>query len=209
MLIIKLQNSKTKLHLFLTKQGEDQYLTKWAFFVAATTVSLFLVNSALFSGKVPFDIAMLAVVLLVVMIAYFLKQRQQPFNYIEKMCAYVACAISIFLTQTSDAAIGELHVFYYALFVLLALSFIVGIRFSKGRRFGITTLDFLVLFIALFAANIIGSDYIGDSFGVSVAMLIVLFYGVELIVTKLTVRSDIFRLVLFAAFAVIGFRGLL
>jgi len=202
------KNTLTALHQFLKKLVDNKGMPRWAFYVTTFTVSLYMLQAGLLSDKISFDVAMLSLVLLCVMFFYFIKQRQQPFNNLEKMCAYVTCAVSLLLTHTDRIESSGLEIYIFALFGLLALSIIIGIRFSKGRRFNVTPLDFLALFIALVAFIIIDDWDQGSQMGENVLMLLILFYGVELIVAKLTRRSDIFRFVLFVSLSIVAVRGL-
>jgi len=203
------KNTLTALHQILKRLVDDNSMPRWAFYVTATAVSFYLVQGSLVSSAISIDVLILSLALLVILGGYFFKQRQQPFNYPEKMCAYVICAISLYLTQSARLISSHLDMYYFSLFGLLALSIVIGIRFSKGRRFSVTPMDFLALFIALGTFIIIGDEYQEDIYGESVVLLLILFYGVELIVAKLTRLSDIFRIVLFVSLGIVTVRGLL
>jgi len=58
---------------------------------------------------------------------------------------------------------------------------VVRIRLSRERRFAVTTLDVLVVFVALVLPNLPGLSGAPSDLGFSVAKLIVLLYGVEML----------------------------
>jgi hypothetical protein len=92
---------------------------------------------------------------------------------------------------------------------VLALAVLVRMRLSRERRFELTTLDVLLIFIALAIPNLPGLIVGPSNLGFSILKLMVLVYAVELC----TDQSDRGRLVLAAGVAgcacVIGVRGLL
>ena len=203
------KNNLTDMHLLLRKLVDDNSVPRWAFYVTAYTVSLYIIQGGLLSKDIPIDISVLSLVLVCALCISYIKKRHQSFNFLEKMCAYVACAVSLFLTQNTQLSSSKLEIFHFALFGLLTLSIVIGIRFSKGRRFSITPLDLIALFITLIAFTIIGDQQLEQEVGENVLLLLILFYGVELTVAKLTRFSDVFRVVLFVSLAVVGFRGVL
>ncbi|MFV2057614.1 MAG: glycosyltransferase family 4 protein [Thiohalomonadales bacterium] len=202
-------NSLTTIHLLLKNLVDDNHMPKWAFYVTTATVSLYLLQAGLLSDNIPFDVAILSLLLCCILFYYFFKRRHQSFNHLEKMCAYVACTVALFLTHSIQVGSIELELYNTTLIGLLTISIIVGIRFSKGRRFDITPLDILALFIALIGFIIMGDEHQEGNFAENVLLLLILFYGVELIVAKLSRLSDIFRIVLFVALAVVGVRGMM
>jgi len=203
------KNTLTALHQFLKKMVDDNNMPRWAFYVTATTVSFYLLQGGLLSNNISNDVSILSLVLMCILLYNFIQYRHQPFNYTEKMSAYVACAMSLYLTQSTRLNYSDLDMYYFALFALLAFSIVIAIRFSKGRRFSVTPMDFLALFIAMGAFIIIGDEYKEEKYAESVVLLLILFYGVELIVAKLTRKSDIFRIVLFISLGIVSVRGLL
>jgi UDP-GlcNAc:undecaprenyl-phosphate GlcNAc-1-phosphate transferase len=66
-----------------------------------------------------------------------------------------------------------------AVFGLLVISIVIRFRLASDRRFRVTPLDILVIFIAVVVPNLPGSIISAATGGESVSKLIALMYGVE------------------------------
>jgi hypothetical protein len=91
----------------------------------------------------------------------------------------------------------------------MALAIVIRMRTTRWRRFEVTTLDVLVVFIALVLPNLPGLQVAPSDLGLSVVKLIVLLYAVEM----LTGHSERVRAWLWRTSAVglglVALRGLL
>ena len=72
----------------------------------------------------------------------------------------------------------------------------------------LTPLDFLVIFIAFTVPNLPELYFAQRGLGEGIAKIIVLFYGVELVLTNVTQRHDGLRWVLYACLALLSVRGI-
>ena len=63
----------------------------------------------------------------------------------------------------------------------LALAVAIRFRLSRERRFEVTPLDLLVIFVALTLPNLPGLSGAPSNLGLSVAKLVVLFYALEML----------------------------
>ena len=69
-------------------------------------------------------------------------------------------------------------------------------------------MDFLVILVALVLPNLPAVNIeMGDA-GLAVAMLIVLFYSIELVLNNIWRRWDVMRLTTYGTLAVLGLRGI-
>jgi UDP-GlcNAc:undecaprenyl-phosphate GlcNAc-1-phosphate transferase len=94
------------------------------------------------------------------------------------------------------------------LFVLLTAAVLLRLRLSSERRFQLTPMDVLVVFIALVVPNLPGLRGAPSNLGFSVAKVIVLFYAVELLSSASPrVRRWLWR-GMAVGFAVLAVRGL-
>ena len=97
----------------------------------------------------------------------------------------------------------------WLLFPVMAAAVVIRMRTTRERRFEVTTLDVLVVFMALVLPNLPGLQGAPSNLGLSVVKLIVLLYAVEM----LTGHSERVRAWLWRASAVglgvVALRGLL
>ena len=187
----------------------DGGLAQAAFGIAAVGVPLYLFAGAGLSEAVSVDIGILALVLLLVLAAMYNVQRTQPFNWIERAATYAVITFIVYLTQTSPGALASVQPYNVAYFGVLAAAVMSGFRFSKDKSFKMTPLDFLVIFIAFTVPNLPELYFAQRGLGEGIAKIIVLFYGVELVLTNIMQRHDGLRWVLYACLALLSVRGLL
>ena len=103
-------------------------------------------------------------------------------------------------------ALANFSLYCNILFAAMTVAVAIGFRFSK-ERFRVTPMDFLVILIALVVPNLPAVNIEIGNAGLAVAMLIVLFYSIELVLNNIWWRWDVMRLTTFGTLAVLGFRG--
>lgn len=184
----------------------DQRLLNIASYAAVAAVPAFFLLGTLLAASVPRDIGVLAVALLLVLLALYFKYRHRPFNIIERASAYVAGICVVYLVQLRPGAPGRMALYLAILFAAMSLAVVIGFRVGK-ERFRITPMDFLVVFIALAVPNLPGLNLKVEHLGLSVAMIIVLFYSIELVLNNLRRRWDVMRLTTYVTLAVLGLRA--
>lgn len=187
----------------------DGGLVQAAFGIAATGVMLYLLAGATLSEAVSLDIGILALALLLTLTTIYKTQRAKPFNWVERAATYVLITCIVYLTQTKPGAFIALQSYSLLYFGVLAAAVMVGFRFSKEKTFKMTPLDFLVIFIALTVPNLPELYFAQLGLGESIAKIIVLFYGAELVLINIARRHDSLRWVLYLCLAILSVRGLL
>ncbi len=188
---------------------QEQHLPRWSFYVVAVTIPIYLFLGAMASASFTLDIEVLTLVLLLVLAFVYHLQKGQPFNMLERACTYITCAIIVYFMQTSDVVHADFKILQYGYFVLLAAVVSLAMRFSKGQRFTLNTMDFLVILLAVSVPNLHMRGMLDRDISEGVAMLIVLFYGIEIIIMKLSSKSDILRYALYATLGFISIKGYL
>jgi len=186
----------------------DQRILKMAFYVAVVAIPCYLLLGAFLVEGVPRDIGALACLLLMVLVALYFRRRHKPFNIIERACAYIAGICVVYLVQVKPGALAGFGLYRNMLFVAMTMAVLIGFRFSN-ERFRVTPMDFLVVFLALVVPNLPDFAPKAEHLGMGVAMLIVLFYGMELVLNDLWGRWDVMRLTTYVTLAVLGLRGVI
>ena len=95
-------------------------------------------------------------------------------------------------------------------FMILAATVGIGFRFSMDRAFKINTLDFLVIFTVITVPNLPGHMLNLNNVGEFLAKLIVLFYAIELILTRVEThwRLTLLRIASVTVAGWLGLRGI-
>ena len=122
--------------------------------------------------------------------------------------AYILSAVIVYLLQQHLPDGGVFRALSNAYFVILALAVVVGIFLAADARFRLTPLDFLVVFFAFSVPNLPGSTLGTWQVGEMAAKLIVLFYALELVLSRMTAHTDLLRLVMAATACMLGLKGI-
>jgi UDP-GlcNAc:undecaprenyl-phosphate GlcNAc-1-phosphate transferase len=185
---------------------KDQRILKIAFYFAVIAIPCYFFLGAFFVERVPGDIGALACALLVVLLMLYFKRRHRPFNIVERGCAYIAGICVVYLVQVMPGALADFSLYRNILFAAMTVAVAIGFRFSR-ERFRITPMDFLVVLVALVVPNLPDVTLEAGHVGMAVAMLIVLFYAIELVLNNIWGRWDVMRLTTYVTLAVLGLRG--
>jgi len=186
--------------------GREQLLVDAASYAAIAAVPAFFLLGTVFAANVPKDIGVLAMVLLAVLLALYAKYRRKPFSVVEKAVVYIAGICVVYLIQLRPGSTPAIGPYVGFLFAAMTLAVIVGFRLGKDR-FRITPMDFLVIFIALAVPNLPDLKVKIEHLGLGVAMIIVLFYSIELVLNNLKQRWDVMRVATYVTLAMLGLRA--
>lgn len=191
---------------------QNDRLLKAGFYSAVSMIALFLTLGSLLVGTVSEDIALLAGVLLITALICFFMRNGKPFNTVERGVAYITVAMVVYLVRVSPGLLTGFSVFQNILFGGLVIAIVIGFRFSRSGNFNGTPMDFLIIFIVLVVSNLPDLHLLelsGVDSGMSIVKLIILFYGMELILTHIGRRWNIMRWMIFVPLAVLALRGAL
>jgi UDP-GlcNAc:undecaprenyl-phosphate/decaprenyl-phosphate GlcNAc-1-phosphate transferase len=129
------------------------------------------------------DFRVLIVALLAVVGALLAARRAAPLNLVEKAALYVTATVLVYLDAVVLPADRFLSAVGWAAVGLAAMATAVGLRLSNNRRFLLTPLDFIVLFMALVVPSLLDSLHLPHGGALAIAKLVVLFYALEMLVT--------------------------
>ena len=188
---------------------EDQRLLKVAHYFAAIAITLYFLLVAMFVSSVPRDIGVLAWWLLGVLLVLFFKRSGQPFNMIERAVTYITAVFVVYLAQMAPGSLVEYDRYSNIFFVMLAIAIGIGFRFAQADRFRITPMDFLVILIAVIVPKLPGIHLQNANLGEGVIKVIILFYGIELVLSNIWRRWNLLRPVICATLLVLAARATL
>jgi UDP-GlcNAc:undecaprenyl-phosphate GlcNAc-1-phosphate transferase len=188
---------------------DPRRVPRWSAIVAFAGTLAYLVVVAMAVGTVGRDIGWLALALGVLMaFAALQRSHRAGFEAITQGTLYVAAVVAVYLDHIEPDMPALYDTAKWVIFPLLVAAIVVRMRLSRERRFEVTPLDLLVIFVALVVPNLAVLRGAPSNLGLSVAKLVALFYGIEL----LSGHSRRSRCVLVAAaaafLAVLAVRGL-
>ena len=85
--------------------------------------------------------------------------------------------------------------------IVVAIASAIRLRLFNDRRFELTPLDLIVLFMALVVPSMLGSFRLPHGGALAIAKLVILLYGIEMLVTRSEGRAVWLRIAAIVALA--------
>lgn len=126
------------------------------------------------------DISVLSAAMLVLVLGLSSFGYLRSLNWPERLAAYVAVIMLVYLDQTALARTPLLTLFTWGAVLLTAAGAMVRVLLSQTRRFEVTALDVLVAFIAVVVPNLPGFVSLPQDLPGGVLKAVVLLYVVEM-----------------------------
>jgi len=166
----------------LVRLKQPGLMPRWTAIVVMGCLLLYFASVAVMVGPVGRDIGWLAVGLCTVLgLAILQRSTMSGIEAITQGALYVAVVIAVYLDHVATDLPRLFVVAKLVIFPVLTLAVVLRLRLSRERRFEVTPLDLLVIFVALALPNLPGLRGAPSNLGFSVAKLIVLFYALEML----------------------------
>lgn len=179
--------------------------------IIETAVPMYIVAVAISVDFVPEPLAVIALGLLLFAALDILLFRM-PRSLIHRVAAFLTVAVVVY---THVYVVGVTPLWRPAweapFFALLAFAFVLAIRFSPRRRmleFRTTTTDFLLALMAGASLVLLEAELAPGDSSRFLVYLVVLFYGIELILTERRRRFEGLNISMLCALAAIAIHGL-
>ena len=166
----------------LVRLKQPRRMPRWTAIVVMGCVLMYFASVAIAVGPIGKDIGWLAVGLCAVLGLAVLQRSEMPgIAAVTQGALYVAVVMAVYLDHVA-ADLPELFEYAkLAIFPVLTLAVVLRLRLSRERRFEVTPLDLLVIFVALALPNLPGLRGAPSNLGFSVAKLVVMFYALEML----------------------------
>jgi UDP-GlcNAc:undecaprenyl-phosphate GlcNAc-1-phosphate transferase len=159
------------------------HLPRWGNVIAWAALSIYFVVVAATSTVISVDVAWLALALALLLLTALLKLVPLRITGgLVHAAVFVAVAMAVYLDHVEPTKFAAFTGVKRLLFPVLALAVVMRLRFWRERRFEISTLDVLVVFLALVLPNLPGLQGAPSNVGLSVAKLVLLMYAAELLI---------------------------
>jgi len=204
----KLLDQTFKGHLKIIR--DEQWVIRISFGITKFLVPLLFVFAALFPAQIPtyFSIGALCFCLA---IAYVWIFRKAYMTWLIRVALYLTIPLIIYLGEQDKAAwIGRhVEVLFIIFFAIGALFVLLTVKYSRRKKgFQATTMDFLILFIAIVVPNLPDPVIRSQHLGYLAVEIIVLFFSYEVIITEMRGKLDVLAAPTIVALLVIGIRGI-
>lgn len=191
---------------WLTRDG---LFSRFTFALVALGVTVYLVAAALLVDRVSVDVRMLASFLLLVSLLSYGFFHGQPLSLVERATLFVTCTLVVYLVRIPPETIQDFNAWQNAFFLAIAIAVVLGLRFAQDKRFEVTPLDFLILFLAFTIPHLPDPRFQELRLGEAIARLIVLFYAIEAVLANLSRRHNLARYGIWVVLSTLTFKGLI
>jgi UDP-GlcNAc:undecaprenyl-phosphate GlcNAc-1-phosphate transferase len=168
---------------------EPNHLPRWSYIAIAAGVCFFAALVVAQTGNLSNDVLLLLVALMLITVVAAVLLRDQPMSIVEKGVLYVTAAVVAYLDSQTPYQHLSVAIVSWTAIITAAAGTVVRVRLSNERRFELTPLDLIVVFVALVLPSLPGSTALPHGGALGIAKLVVLFYAVEVLVTRLEVRA--------------------
>ena len=152
------------------------------------------------------DISLLSVAMLVLLIVVSRFTSSGPVGGFERLPAYLSVILLVYLDQTAAARLPGVSWLSWCVIGLTAAGALFRFVFSE-RRFEVSALDILVVFVALVVPNLPGFISLPPDLPAGIVKAVLLLYVVE-VMENMGSRRSVPRAVVAAMLAAITLRGL-
>ncbi len=163
---------------------EPQNLPRWSYIAVAGSVGLYACLILAETATLSSDVQILVLTLLAVCVILFAMLRVKPLNIVEKAALYTTTAVLVYL----DSAVLPEHRMFsmlnWAAIAVAAGGTVLRLRLSPDRRFVLTPLDLIVLFVALVVPSLPGTFALPNGGATGIAKLVILFYALEVLLSR-------------------------
>ena len=153
------------------------------------------------------DVALLCLALLALLFIAGASPKLRPAQWLERAAAYVSVVLIVYLDQTAPQKAWLLSHLTWSLLAITAVAALVRLWLSTQRRFQVTTLDVLVIFVALVIPNLPGFIELPGELAAGLTKAVLLVYVIEMLLS-LDLKRPLPRAGLMLMLGLVAVRGL-
>ena len=184
-----------------------QWIPALALVVMTTCLAVYAMTVIVSSGHVGIDLGLMCFGMLVGLLLLSSWRAERSLHWFERGAAYFSVVLLVYLDQTMPHKPPLLTTLSWTIIGITGAAALVRFWLSPTRRFELTTLDLIVIFIALVLPNLPGSISLPADLPGGIAKAVILLYVVEMLLT-VNLKRLMPRLILCATLALIAGRAL-
>jgi UDP-GlcNAc:undecaprenyl-phosphate/decaprenyl-phosphate GlcNAc-1-phosphate transferase len=175
--------------------------------IMTTCLAIYATTVLASSRRVGADLGLMCFGMLIVLLLLNSWKAQRSLQWFERTATYISVVLLVYLDQTMPDKPPLLTTLSWTCVGITGAAALVRFWLSPTRRFELTTLDLIVLFIALVLPNLPGSIALPADLPGGIAKAVILLYVVEMLLT-IDLKRLMPRMFLVFTLAVIAGRAL-
>jgi UDP-GlcNAc:undecaprenyl-phosphate GlcNAc-1-phosphate transferase len=188
---------------------EKKWVIRAAFGMSKIMIPFLFLFSCLVSAKIPGYASVIAVsfILLVAAALFFAKKH---LGLCLRIVVYLTIPLVLYFVEVKKAAwiSPGISALYSLSFGLVAFFALLTVKFSRRTKgFRLTTMDFLVIFIAMVVPNLPEQSMRNHHLEMLAVEIIVMLFSYEVLITELRGKFNALTASTMAALAIVGIRG--
>jgi len=193
----------------LRKIRENNYIIRLSFGISKLIIPLLLLASCFIPARIPAHVSITAFCFSVLILGAFFGWKRYLGGCL-RMVLYLTVPVVLYSIEEGRAAwMSEKSLFLYRLcFGIIAVFVMLTVKFSRrSKGFRMSTMDFLIIFIAVTVPNLTGQLAHHFNLGLLAVEIIVFFFSYEVLINELREKFDTLAMATFAAMVVLSVRG--
>ena len=164
-----------------TRRARRKWLGEVAYRTIAASLAGYAAMVILAVSALREDFRHLVLALLAVLMAYAVLLRAKPLSLVEKAAIYVTATVIVFLDTVVLPHSPLIDATEWVLVGISAVATALRLRLANDRRFQLTPLDVIVLFMALIVPSLLGSYAVPAGAVYGIVKLVIVLYGLEMV----------------------------
>ncbi len=193
----------------LRRIKDNHWVIRISFGISKISIPLLLLLSCLIPAKIPGYVSIIVICfgLLIVVVWLFAKKHM---GFCLRFVIYLTIPLVLYLIEERQVAWISAGLFnlYHLTFGLIAFFVLLTVKFSRRTKgFRMTTMDFLIIFIAVVVLNLPDQLIQSNHLGLLTVEVIVLLFSFEVLITEFREKFNALTASTLIALILIGIRG--
>jgi UDP-GlcNAc:undecaprenyl-phosphate GlcNAc-1-phosphate transferase len=197
------------LSRILTVLQQPKLLPWYSYLAIVLALTVYAALIVLETAALSSDIRILILALFAVTIGLLVVLRASPLSVVEKAALYVTATVLVYLDAVALQGDRLMSILTWVAISIAAMATAVRLRLHNDRRFQVTPLDLIVLFMALIVPSLPGTFNLPHGGVMAIVKLVILFYAIEVLVSRSEGRAVWVRIAVASTLAGLSVRPLM
>jgi UDP-GlcNAc:undecaprenyl-phosphate GlcNAc-1-phosphate transferase len=184
-------------------------LHRLSYAAIALSLGTYAVLIVVDAAHLNWDLHVLVIALLAAVVVVLAIMRVAPLNIVEKGLLYVTATVLVYLDALVLPSSPLICVLSWVAVSVAAVATALRLRLLNDRRFELTTLDILVVFVTLVVPNLPGNLGLPHGGALAIAKLVVIVYATEMLICRAEKRAVWMRIAAASVLAGLTIRSFL